>query len=179
MFLEGVLISFVVALVRGGRLRDDFGGLRKMWLAPVAFGLQVLNNLVVPSGIQVPITVISYGLLLYFAWLNLKSLGVRLILIGMLLNILVIAVNGGRIPVDLDAARRLGIDVGELATGTMAKHQAMTDTSPLNFLGDVIPLSFPFKRVISVGDIFAVLGVFLLVQDIMGKGLKILRPDKA
>jgi hypothetical protein len=177
MFLETVAFSFAVAWIRGGRLKDDFG-LRYIWLAPVAFMLQVLNRVVVPTSVQMPVTMISYALLLYFAWVNIRNMGVRLIGVGMLLNVLVIAANGGRMPVQLGTARRLGIDVSGFANGILAKHMVLTASSRLPFLGDVIPMPWPIARVISLGDIFAVIGAFLIVQVIMGKPLYSLRSDK-
>jgi hypothetical protein len=177
MFLETIVFGFAVAWLRGGRLKDDFG-LHHMWLAPVAFMLQVFNRMVVPTSVQIPVTMLSYALLFYFAWINFRSPGIPLVGVGMLLNVLVIAANGGRMPVALDTARGLGIDVSDFAHGVVAKHMALTAASRLQFLGDVIPMPWPIARVISVGDIFAVIGAFLIVQEIMGKPLSSLRSDK-
>lgn len=177
MFLEAILLSFAVAWFRGGRLKDDFG-LKGMWMAPVAFALQLLNR-VLPPGIHLLLTVISYGFLLYFSWLNIKNQGIRFILIGMVLNVLVIFVNQGRIPVDIETARSIGVGVEEFETQVMAKHAPLTSESYLPFLGDVIPVRYPFKRMISIGDVFALIGAFLLIQDLMGKPIRVLRSEEA
>lgn len=177
MFLEVVLLSFVLAWLRGGSLKEDLG-LRMMWLAPVAYALQVINRSLVPD-LHLVVTAVSYGLLLYFAWVNIENQGVRFILIGVLLNVVVILANGGRIPVDIEAARAVGVDVDELSRRVLAKHAPLISDSRLPFLGDVIPVPFPIARIISLGDIFAVCGSFLLVQDLMGKRITVLRSEAA
>ncbi|HEY3365783.1 MAG TPA: DUF5317 domain-containing protein [Symbiobacteriaceae bacterium] len=177
MFLEMTALSFVVAWLRGGRLKADFG-LKQMWLAPVAYLLQVVNYLVVPPVLNIPVTALSYLLLFYFAWLNLENQGVRLILIGMLLNAVVIAANGGRLPVDIDTGSRIGVDVQELVGSVSAKHAPLNDQSRLKFLGDVVPVPFPKPRMISVGDIFALMGTFFLVQDLMGKTIVLMKSEE-
>ncbi|MGE5672974.1 MAG: DUF5317 domain-containing protein [Mycobacterium leprae] len=176
LFLEVSVLSFLIAFLRGGRLKPD-PELRQMWVAPVSFVLQEVNYFWVPSYLNVPVTVIAYGLLFYFAWVNMENQGVRFILIGMLLNAVVIMSNGGRIPVDLSVASRIGVDVEQLVHGVAAKHAALTSASHLKFLGDVIPVRYPVPRIISVGDIFAFIGTFLLVQDLMGKRITI-RPEE-
>lgn len=177
MFLEVVALSFVIALLRGGRLKQD-PGLKYMWLAPAAYLLQLANFFALPSQLNIPVTAVSYLMLLYFAWRNLDNQGVRLILVGMLLNIIVIAANGGRMPVDVEAGRRIGVEVQALVNGQVAKHEALNAMSRLKFLGDVVPVPFPFPRMISTGDIFALVGAFLLVQDLMGKTIVILKPGE-
>lgn len=177
MFLEAVVLGFLFAWLRGGRLKENLE-IRGMWLAPVAFGLQLVNRLL-PPGTHLYITILSYLLLLYLAWLNLDNQGVRFILIGMILNVVVIAANGGRIPVDLETAQGVGVDVEALVNQVQAKHMPLTAESRLAFLGDVIPVKYPFARIISVGDIFALIGAFLLIQDLMGKPIKIWRSEEA
>lgn len=176
MFLETILLSFAVAWLRGGRLKADLG-IKAMWIAPVAFTIQVVNRFL-PPWIHALLTAISYIMMLYFAWLNLRNQGIRFILIGMVLNVLVIAANGGRIPVDLETARAIGVGVEEFETSVLAKHTPLTSESYLPFLGDVIPLKYPFARIISVGDIFAIIGAFLLIQDIMGKPIRVWRSEE-
>ena len=94
-------------------------------------------------------------------------------------NVVVILANGGRIPVDLETARQVGVDVEALVNQVQAKHAPLTEDSYLPFLGDVIPVKYPFARIISVGDIFALIGAFLLIQDLMGKSIKIWRSEEA
>lgn len=178
MLTDAVVIGFVVAWLRGGRLQEDFGGLRHMWLAPAALALQALGAWLLSPGLLLPtVTLLSYALLLYFAYANMANQGVRLVLIGILLNVAVMVANGGYIPVDVERGRSVGVTgIEKLAEGPNAKHRPMTEDSLLTFLGDVIPLPSPpflFARVISIGDIFAVIGTFFLIQGLMGKPIKL------
>lgn len=165
-------IGIVVALLRGAKLRIEDVGLRAMWVAPVALGLQLVSFLRPGSFVNTALMVVSYILLLYGLIRNHHLQSLRLILLGVILNALVIVSNGGRMPVDLEAARVANVDVSSLQAGTDAKHLEIGPGTRLGFLGDVIPLPV-LDRVISVGDIAILLGIFLLVQDLMGKKLEI------
>lgn len=172
MFIEVVVLAFVVAWIRGGRLKTDIG-IRHMWLAPVAYAIQLINMFLLPPSVQEIFTIISYVLLFFLAWVNLDRLGIRVMLAGTILNVLVLAVNGMRMPVDLEKAQRLGINVDALTGGMVAKHQALSAASHLPFLGDVVPVPYPLPRLISIGDVFIIAGAFLLIQDIMGKPVRL------
>lgn len=170
-----VALAFLIAFLRGGRLRN-LPDLRLIWLPPLAFALQILNHWIPGTAAAFIVTVVSYALLGAFVVVNAERQGLRILFLGMLLNLLAMAANGGRIPVDVGAARAVGYDVAPLLAGLEAKHVAMTATTPLAFLGDVIPVTFPVARVFSIGDIFIYLGVFLLIQELMGKRLIVFGP---
>lgn len=172
MILFTVLLGIVVGFVRGGRLRVPDLGLRAMWVAPVALAMQ-LAAFAVPGGVAGAVLVIgSYGLLLYGLVRNAHLQSLRVVLLGVILNALVIAANGGRMPVHVEAGRAAGADVTAVIAGAAPKHVAAGPGSRFAFLGDVIPVPF-LARVISVGDVAVLLGIFLLVQDLMGKKLEI------
>jgi hypothetical protein len=135
LFLGVVVLSFLVAWLRGGRLKEDLN-LRLMWLAPAALILQTASKYFFPMSIQGAATVLSYAMLIAFALTNMGNLGVRLIFIGMLLNALVIAANLGHMPVHLDMARSLGIGVKQIESGPWGKHQALTDEHRGHFRGN-------------------------------------------
>lgn len=172
MFVGTILfISILVALVRGGRFRQEIPGL----IYPIA-GILVQR----PLGLLFPGTTIGtianlggYLLALPFLWLNRRSVGMALITAGLLMNLVVIAANDGRMPVDHQAVVRAGVVA---PAGELAKHQPMTAQTRLAILGDWIPLRFPFRRVLSVGDLFLFSGVFLFVQEISGRPLLRWRP---
>jgi hypothetical protein len=108
---------------------------------------------------------LSYLLLSVGAWLNRNLPGFKLFSIGMFLNFLVIASNGGRMPVSSKALEQANLShyIDILETG-YKKHQLMNDATILPFLGDVIPLHFPYalmNMVVSVGDLFITLGMCL------------------
>ncbi|MDP9282513.1 MAG: DUF5317 domain-containing protein [Chloroflexota bacterium] len=99
-----------------------------------------------------------------FALVNVRLPGAAIIAIGMFLNALVVSANGGVMPVSLDAA--------EIARGCRcllgpALHIAMTESTPLGILGDVVPFP-PTGNVYSPGDLLAWIGGAILVARISG-----------
>ncbi len=108
---------------------------------------------------------LSYFLLSIGAWLNRNLPGFRLFSIGMFMNFLVIACNGGRMPVSSKAleAANLSHYIDILETG-YKKHQLMNESTILPFLGDVVPLHFPYalmNMVVSIGDLVITFGMCL------------------
>jgi uncharacterized membrane protein len=108
---------------------------------------------------------VSYLLLSIGAWLNRNLPGFRLFSLGMFLNFLVIACNGGRMPVSSKAleAANLSHYIDILEKG-YKKHQLMNESTIFPFLGDVIPLHIPYalmNMVVSVGDLIITFGMCL------------------
>ena len=58
--------------------------------------------------------------------------------------------------------------ISELVCGAVVKgaHHALTDSSRLRFLADVMPITVT-QNVVSVGDLFIWAGVLILVQQLM------------
>jgi len=75
----------------------------------------------------------------------------------------------------LEQAQRLSYPIDALVNGTDFKHIAMSAQTHLPFLGDFIYKPIFIPRVISIGDIFIMLGTFLLVQRIMNKPISLIR----
>lgn len=109
---------------------------------------------------------------LYVLWLNRKEKGFWWIFVGVGLNFIVMLVNGGKMPVSIEAAAAVldPIYVQILQEGTaVSKHIALNESTLLPFLGDIIPLTSPYPRtqVISVGDIIMNVGIFIYLQHVM------------
>lgn len=108
---------------------------------------------------------------LIFLWLNRHHKGFKLIIIGVLMNFIVMAVNGGRMPVSLSASEVLGPYYTDMlkSGSVISKHYMMDASTRLSLLGDIIPLSKPYPRtqVISIGDVVMNFGMFLFIQSIM------------
>lgn len=173
IFILSILaLSVLIGFVRGGRLQLNLQ-LKHVWTAPLALSLQVATMLIPGTAAALVIMIVSYSLLLYCLVINHEHQSLRVLLLGVLLNFIVIAANGGRIPVDMDVARQVGVDVQAVLDGTDFKHAAITESSRLTFLGDVIPLPAPISKVASIGDVVVFVGLFLLIQDLMGKRVHI------
>jgi hypothetical protein len=100
---------------------------------------------------------------------------VKLLGLGLLLNFLVIVLNGGFMPITPEALVRTGYDanVSQLETGYLVgrtKNIVMElGEARLWFLSDivVIPEPFPIPSVLSVGDLLIVVGVFFFLRESM------------
>lgn len=180
MFVLIVLAcSLVLSLATGGRLRYVEGfRLRVLPLGLGAFVLQVLMFTArgeVFLGRFLPVVYMcSLLMLLGFLGLNWKVVGVPVLLAGLLLNLVVIGANGGRMPANPQALIATGqADRAELLVeeGAAANVVLMSDKTRLNLLGDYIVLPFlgSLGSAYSVGDLLALAGEALLVYGMVRK----------
>ncbi len=183
ILVAAIVVSIVIGLLRGGR----FNGLAAVplccgALAVVAFAAQALFIYQTPSrkaigvwGWQELIFVGSHLLLLVTVWANRHLEGVRLIGLGLLLNLVVMVTNGGWMPITPEALIKVGHAglVPSLASGMRIYSSKNMLLSPqetkLWLLSDVfvLPRPFPVPSVFSVGDVLVALGAFFLIQSAM------------
>jgi len=180
--LLAIMLSILVGKLRGGRLRR-LGNLQMRAYPLLLAGLLLQMALHACGALDVDLPLVwasvvhvaSYGLLLYAILVNLRLAGMPLVATGMALNLAVIAANRGRMPISTTALMRAGLHgyYNFLATGASYTHQLADSHTRLWCLGDVLFLPRPFPRpcVLSVGDLFLVVGLFLLIQHFM------LQPD--
>ncbi len=174
----GLICGFLRAKLRGNSMRAI--ELRWIWLVFVAFIPQFLAFSFYPTQRQIPDTWIPFILigsqlmLLVFAWVNRKAPGFWLLGLGLLLNFLVISMNGGFMPLPPENANRLiapgsGIvlEVGERAGLGKDIVLARADTR-LWFLGDVfmLPAWLNYPLAFSLGDILIAAGAFWLLCEL-------------
>ncbi|MGI6036552.1 MAG: DUF5317 domain-containing protein [Limnochordia bacterium] len=105
----------------------------------------------------------TYVLLLAAVFFNLHLPGIKVMMLGLTANFLVIACNGGYMPMSLDALRGAGLEgVADYLQGGGMLHNgiAMSEGTRLWFLGDIfyLPPPFPFPNVLSLGDLLLVIG---------------------
>ena len=137
----------------------------------VALGLQaVLIYTAISEADPLPraLLVPSYLLLLLFVGANRRHLGISIIGVGLLLNFLAIAANGGLMPVSPETVERAGLAhrLPELETGEPVPNTKNVllekEDSRLWFLSDILALDNPLGvRAFSVGD--TVIGAGLVV----------------
>lgn len=182
MLLDAAVLAIILGLIGGGR----FGQLRELDLrAPWAFvlaalvqvGLMVLGarGSALAAALGGPLHIVTFVLLLLGLWLNRHLWGVRVAGVGVLLNCVVIAANGGSMPVDRALAVRAGNTrlVEALDSPTYVNHTPATAQTRLRPLADVLPLPLlvPRPRFFSpgsVGDVFVTAGVCWLILGGMG-----------
>ena len=167
LMLLVVGLAVITGWLAGGRLdRLPHAGVRWPLLALVGLALQLAP---LPGSAALALLYLSFALLLGFAAANLRRPGFPLILLGVTLNLAVIAANGG-MPVSRSAIVASGQQdtLGELATdGDGVKHQLAGPSTRLLPLGDVLAVPPPVRQVISVGDIAVDAGIFWFVVAAM------------
>jgi len=168
-----VIVSLIVALLRGGSiLRLGQLHIRHAYLILLGLALQLFIFSPLGAGWEPWIGYLylaSLALLLLAVALNRDLPGIRLLGLGLFLNLLVIAANGGLMPISLEAARRAGLFDVIAALQATGRHRHMTlmdEGTQLWFLGDTIVLGYPLPSatVFSAGDILVALGAFIFLQ---------------
>ena len=160
-----LFLALVIALLRGGRLINlaDIE-LRSWWLLVIALALQAGAN-VLPDEewgeiLGVTMVLVSFGLLMVLVILNREKTGMWLTGLGVLMNLTVIAANGG-MPVLAEAAEvASGFALSEPDLSDSFKHVLLDENTRLTFFADVIPLRLvSIGQVISLGDVFLGVGL--------------------
>jgi hypothetical protein len=161
-------LAVCAGFIAGGSLRP-FERLNVHWWGVALAGL-AFQAIPLPSGVGRPVgsavLVGSYWLLVAFAWVNRRLPVLWLVMAGLVLNILVIAVNGG-MPVSAGAIETAGDRAEDLRGAGTAKHHLMGPGDTLRPLADVIGIPPPIGAVISIGDVLLYAGVAVLVVAVM------------
>jgi len=182
MLLDAGLLVLLVGLLAGGRLsRLKEFGLRApalfIFAALLKIGVAILGARGAGANPQVggTVNIAAYLLLLIGLWLNWQSWPMRVAAVGVLLNFLVIAANGGSMPVDRGLAVRAGnmAMVRLLDSPTYINQKPITPRTRLRPLADVLPLPLvvPRPRFFapgSAGDIILTVGGCWLILSALG-----------
>jgi len=178
--LWAVLLGLLLGLLRRGSLAN-LGRLelRGLWLILPALLIQIL---IFPLGPHEPIVkvgtpylhLLSYLFLLAFIFLNRRYFEILIMGIGLVLNFVVIAANGGYMPASAEALRRAGMEdiAAILEQGLYHGNTVlMSPETRLNLLGDwlYLPAVVPLANAFSIGDLFLALGIVLLLAIKMAK----------
>ncbi|MDD5015905.1 MAG: DUF5317 domain-containing protein [Atribacterota bacterium] len=180
LYLYIIIISIMIGLFRNGKLsslsqisleRIELILLACLIQAGLIFlGSRRLKFILDYSSYMI---IFSYIALLMAVWNNFRLKGMKIIAMGIILNFIVIAINGGHMPVLLNSLYKAGLDDFALVLkeGIYVTHTLITERTLFAFLADVIPLSppFPDSSVVSAGDFLMFYGVFSLIQNAMMK----------
>lgn len=150
--------------------------LNHIWLVIVGFLPQFLTiylgntRVAVPDWLAALSIVTSQFILLIFAWLNRHLAGMSILMFGLVLNMAVMVVNGGFMPITPNTAERI---VGSERIASYEPGNRIGDKdillpkneTRLEWLADrfLPPVGFPYQVAFSVGDIFIALGAFWIM----------------
>lgn len=166
-----VVAAIIVAMFRGGKLSNLPDIHATGWpLLFVGFGMQIVADRLPDdqTTLAVGLLLASYVALVVMVWLNRRSAGMWIAGVGIIMNLVVIAANGG-MPV-LDAAVEIAGGSPDLVLG--AKHVWLDEATRLPFLADIIPLP---GAVISLGDVFLAIGLGVFVEDQLQQPVRLFR----
>lgn len=162
--IVALAVGFATAIAAGGRPSNaTLRPLRAVGALGAAVVLQVLPAAFdVEGGVGLASVLGSYALLAAFALVNVRLVGMPVVLVGLLCNVVVIGANAG-MPVRTEALRQVdpGLTAAELADhdGDLgAKRHIETGDDVLTFLGDIIPVR-PLRQVLSFGDLILAVGL--------------------
>jgi hypothetical protein len=178
VLIEGLISSLIIGKLRGGKFKYlGQTNINKWWLFLLSFAIEFGTIFAVSAGISVAdslsmyLHILSYIILFIGILYNCEHKSMWLVFLGSFLNFIVIAINGGAMPVSMEGLQRAGLDdlIRMINTGGIATHQAITESTRLPFLADifVLPKGYPFPKVLSIGDLLISVGIFAFVQKAM------------
>ncbi len=184
--LWGIVLGVAAGFARRGSLtRLGHIPLKGLWLVFAGLALQLLI-FPTPWWNEPPLSwgteawhVGSYALIVAFFLWNWRVASLWLIALGMVLNLTVIAANGGYMPASVSALRAAGRMGAAEALTTSPEHTyanvvMMGEATRLNFLGDwlYLPSWVPLANAFSLGDFVLMLGAAWLIQGGMAAPAK-------
>lgn len=179
MIIEPLILSLIVAKIRKGKFKNlENIEIRAWYLLLMAASIQIILSILKGRGLGllfedhfVYLHIISYLLMIICVVLNLNKNSMKALLIGIILNFIVIFANGGKMPVSLNGVRGINDNIGsQLPLSEFdIKHQGITSDTRLVYLSDIIliPEPYPLPKILSIGDIFLMIGLFMFLQEAM------------
>lgn len=176
VILVVIVVACLVGVARGGSMNNLAQLHLESW--PLVFAALLVQaggafagalGVPAPRAWYVVGMVASAALVTTFVVRNRALPGMALVALGFVLNALVVTANGA-MPVDQEAADRVGISTVGLYRNADAKHELADSSTRLRPLADVIPVPLPGplapgSNVVSVGDVVLAAGIGVLVVN--------------
>ncbi len=178
ILLAALLLGLLVGVGRARWQNRPYRApeIRFVWLAVVAFVPQLIvaylpaTHSLLPDWAAEGLVFGSLIIFLAFIWFNRQAPGMPILLIGMALNLLVMAVNGGWMPISPQTAQHLPGGAA-LGPGNLGGRYGQKDVlllpqdTRLPYLSDrfLLPDWSPYQVAFSLGDILIAVGAFWLL----------------
>ena len=180
MFIEPSVLSILIAKLKGGKFKNlenvEIKGFYLIGIsALIQLSLSLLKRLnneftqTIISNYLIYIILISYLLLILVALLNIKKVYMKLFLIGIILNLLVIMANNGKMPVSITGIKGIYTQTELPEREFDIKHTNLDKDTRLRLLADIILIDrpYPLPKILSIGDLFIMGGVFFFFHSEM------------
>ena len=180
MFIEPSVVSIIIAKIRGGIFRNiENFKLRGIYLLFLSAAIQFFLSFakarelsfskLILEDLFIYLIFLSYLLIIIAILLNLNKAYMKVFLIGVVLNMAVILANGGKMPVSLNGISGINQEMELPDRQFDIKHTPVTEDTRLVYLSDIllIPKPYPLPKILSVGDLFIMTGIFVFFQKEM------------
>jgi len=174
MYIEAIIVGLIIGAARNGRLSNFFEVHFRGWalsiLAFVLFLIPYLMRLMESTSGSLQIfPYIAMVLCAIIVLLNFEKLGMKILFVGVLLNLVVMGLNDFKMPIDTIKMAALGFTsfIESLKDGYVVNYMSMEGAHPISkLLGKVIALPdfYPLKKVLSLGDFIISLGIIVIIQ---------------
>lgn len=174
MYIEAIITGILIGYIRRGRLENfltarfkgSYLALLSLLFFVIPFVLRFAG--ILPNGKMAILPFLSVVVCLIIATINYRKIGMKLLILGLLLNLFVMGLNDFRMPVDTDSLDQQ--IVNSMESGEIVNYTKLAGTQKISYiLGKVIrtPDFYPIKHLISIGDIISNLAIILIIQDSM------------
>lgn len=176
-------IALVLGIVVGLMVKGKFANLvnakiEKKGIIFGAFILQITSRALSLSGFSyiikysLVINGLIFCMLTFALWFNRRYLGILSIALGCLLNAIVIMLNNGKMPVGYEALVKADMTdtIHILEAGADGRHMLLGPGTKFAYLSDIIPVTNFLgmgMKIVSVGDLITVVGLFLLIFELV------------
>ncbi|MFA5523953.1 MAG: DUF5317 domain-containing protein [Tissierellales bacterium] len=178
MLIESGIIAILFGKISGGKFsRLAHLEFKRIWVFALALIIQasvillgVNENEFVLKYIR-EINGLSYVLMFIGIIINAKYRTFLIMLLGMLMNVFVMFSNGWRTPISIDGLKLAGYsELAEITlSGKLAFYIPLDELSKYGSLSKIITIPPPyfFPQILSIGDMFISLGLFLFIHSVM------------
>lgn len=180
MFIEPTILSLLIAYLRKGRFKNlENVHIEGWYLFFIAAGIQGILSIINKfnltkanefiSSYIIYIITITYILMIITVVMNIEKRAMKIFFIGIILNLIVILANNGKMPVSIDGIKGINIETTLPDREFDIKHIGVNQDTKLVYLADIIliPRPYPLPKILSIGDIFLMIGLFVFLQDEM------------
>jgi hypothetical protein len=189
LYFAAIISGVIFGLLARGKISNLFElKFEKAWIIMLALFIQVAAQVLSLKGVEFAIRYslfiqgIMFCMVIVCLWYNRRYIGVWFIGLGCILNALVMMLNDGKMPISYNALAKADLlwTLDSFRAGADGRHTIVNEATRLPLLADTMhpPFFFDyFMKVVSIGDLIVIWGLFLLVLGAVTKS-KILNFEK-